>query len=684
MLSLYEEMSAGSLSVTLRIKIETDPLSTLVQNTQSNPALSFYLSSDISPSQCNVDPIPISIGSTINVLLRCSDCAQTIDLRDACIGITMMCDLDIIDDETHTSYGYHRLEPIAEEIVFLQEMIDVYASDTALVVNLRDKTPIDDAEKIKRCVISIECINYTQSKNSRLVGKHDYHDDFVESSKMDEIYTRYVNFYKTHSARHKEIAPMHIPVWRGHHIPIPACMWIKHMISEYQIKDFIQFASRCFDIALDLNAWKKEDFVSVCSNQLKQTGSKYDSRFNMCIKIISVTSSIAANASAYVSDLCMSNDTERFKEVMSNIYAGDCEDLAFFIYTMCSSLQRRDIVDNNSPEWLSLISKICKLYVPVLVTGSATDPSMKRDSSSRNDSFMCHIYAGMFPRRELCYRLNIDSKQKDEIFSSMKREIPWNAWEEKLPSLILEGTNMNCPLMNPLFSYADRDYNIAQKQKKMECYRELVESHYPKLGLFDIELQQTNYVASCVDETNFSPFYHMITNIWCDLCRFGLEIYDFSVGYDTGMRHTYGISVCNWSNPSRDKKFCFEPVIVMSKEELKICERVINKEPPLLIPKTATMTQKKNIPECLLKLEKKYPKKATTTSDQMWVRDYISYRVTRWEKITTMPEMENVLREIFQGQDKFFDSVEILQHSIDIKGELYIGEIRLYPSNKIE
>ena len=62
-----------------------------------------------------------------------------------------------------------------------------------------------------------------------------------------------------------------------------------------------------------------------------QTGSTYDSRFNMCIKIVSVTALIAANALAYVSDLCMSNDTERFKEVMYNIYAGDCEDLAFFI-----------------------------------------------------------------------------------------------------------------------------------------------------------------------------------------------------------------------------------------------------------------------------------------------------------------------------------------------------------------
>ena len=90
----------------------------------------------------------------------------------------------------------------------------------------------------------------------------------------------------------------------------------------------------------------------------------------------------------------------------------------------------------------------------------------------------------------------------------------------------------------------------------MERYRELAESHYPKLGLFDIELQQTNYNALSVDETNFSPFYHIITNIWCDLSRFGLEIYDFSAGYNVGTAHTYGMSVCNWSNPSKDPNFC--------------------------------------------------------------------------------------------------------------------------------
>lgn len=677
------KMSKETLNITLRITAETDPTATLVKNTEKNPALSFYLSADVSASQCYIDPKPISKGDTVTVSFRCGDCYPVINLKDACIGITMVCDLSIKDDETQEDYGYHRMEPIAENILFLQDVRDIFSKKTRLKIKLRDKTPIEEADKLERCLVSIECTDFRISDRIKITGRHDFRDDYTETTKMDAIYTRYVKFYRSHSPRHKEIAPMHIPVWRGHHIPIPACMWIRHTIGSDQIPNFVAFVDRCLQVALELNGWKRKDFLSISKAQLQQTGSTYDVKFNMCIKILCVATSIASNASDYVADLTASEDTERFKEVISHMYAGDCEDLGFLIYFVCSTLQRKDVVRDNDPEWLKIISTMCKLYVPALITGSATDPSMKRESHADPDSFICHIYAGMLPRREMCKRLNIGSKQKEFIVASMEKEMTYNKWEESLPSLVLEGTNMNCPLMNPLFSYADKSINVAKKQMKMECYREKVETSYPRLTLLSIELQQINYTCINIKEKNFNAFYHMITNIWCDLSRFGLDIFDFSAGYNTGSGHTYGVSVFNWSNPQRDPAFCFEPVIVLTREEMEICERVIEKEQPILVPRVTSSVKENRIPKFLLQLAQKHLRKNKDPTEELWVRDYVSYRINRWEKITTSIPIKQAIESMFSDTNRFFDSIEVIEHPIDENGELYIGEIRLYPSKNI-
>lgn len=673
-------MQGESLFIRLKIKIKTDPTATLVKNTEKDPKLSFYLSRDVSVSQSPVGPFPIFTNKSIQVDINCSDAPDIISFRHACIGITMSCDLSLKDDESQVDYGYSRVEPIAESVLFLQDVAEIYSRGQMIPMKLKDKTPLDVADRVERCVISIECTEYKPSKRIKFRDNHDFQQDYVEFQKMHDLYSKYIQFYKEHSAITREVAPMHIPEWRGHHTPIPACMWIKHSLNSDQYALFESFVDRCLDISLQLNGWTRKSFISVSEAQLSERDSKYDNKFNMCIKIACTTASIASNASDYVSDLSVLNDTERFKEVMSYIYAGDCEDLAFFIYLVLASLQNPSIVGSKSPDWLKTLSKIAKLYVPVLITGSATDPSMKRESSNDRDSLICHIFSGMFPRREMCSRLNIHPDKKKLIYAEMNKESRWNKWEDNVPSIVLEGTNMNCPLMNPLFSYAGRDISIAEKQKKMEDYRDAIEAVYPKLSLLSIELQQSNYTSTCMDESSFSPFYHMITNVWMDLSRFGLEIYDFSAGYDTGSRHTYGVGVFKWSDPKIDPSFCFEPVIVMTKEELDICRHVIEKEQPILIPKVSKSLKSSNIPAFLKQLAERHPNKSKKECDHTWVNEYVSYRINRREKLTTLPVIRQTLEDMFSDDERYYSSIEVIEHPIDENGELYVIELRLFPS----
>ena len=671
-----------ALQLRIKVRILNDPCRTLVPEYECKPSLSFFLSSDVDSSAWISESKSIShVQESWNVVFHIKQAPTRIDMKSACLGILMLCAFKMKEDEQEggKSFGYERKEPIGEGIVYLYDLLRNPQQE--LIVIVYDKA---SSIPVERCTIALSCIECKKATNILFIGQPSLKQDTEDAEKMLAIEQEFRRYYSIHRGTDSFVEPMHLPTWNGNHIPLPACMW---MLSRLNMNvyghDYYLLLRRCFDITLSLCNWNEEEFCSFVEKQMAETQDRYHFMFHMCVRTFAICISIVSYACDYISDLSMGEPIERFKVLLYQIWAGDCEDLAFVIFLFAMSILENNPFVNKKDRWYQCMKSIVLLYVPTMITGSATNPSMtKRTQQITDKDFICHVYTAMLSRVELQKRIQLRKEEKTMIQTAMQREFPFRSWEKYLPNVILEGTSMNCPLMNPMESYLDKNdpetEQVCQASREIDEYRESIEQRYHALTKMNIELMQTRSISR-LDISNFSTFYHKITNVWMDLRRYGLNhVFDFSLGYGTGLQHTYGISTCSWCNPSTDPEFVLEPIFRFNQEQMNIGCKTIEKQPPLVIPKVATSETKIQEPLFLKELEKHYPPpgpSSTSSNHHPWKRNYVSYRVNRWEK-TEIPDVKSALCTIME--QRLYTSIHIVTYPITADGELYIGEIQLY------
>lgn len=666
----------------VRLKIISDPSSTLQKGLEFQPSLKVYLSSDIDAGQIPQTIENLKQGSEYLLQLSSKECQKKVNLQHACICFQYKVDLDIKDEETGRSYGYVRKSPIAEAILFIDDLLETLKTSTVIEMSIRDKTPFYEREREVKLKFEIKCTLWQVDPSVEFFGSHDITLDILNDNKMTNLTFQFEDFYKDHFPTDNALALMHIPTWRGQFSAVPACMWIHHKPkTPSQMKSCRDISLRCIEIALSMCNWNMEEMIRSIKAQF--ASDVIQTSFIYVIRVLSTAVCMVSHACDYVSDLSAGKDTERFKEVISALCAGDCEDLSWEIFRNTTSIIESSQVIEMDDDW-SWIRRVFLLYIPTMLTGSAFNPMMQNRNAGvpEGEKLICHVFSGMFPRSEFIKRLNVPTSVKNDIMSKMAKEMEMNAWEKDLPALIQEGTNMNLSLMLKQHQYTG-NRKVSEHLQNIDDYRDFVESKYPAFKKLSVEMHQNLRVDVSLTVENFSDFYHCINNAWIDLKKYGYNMLDFSVGYGTNRSHIYGIRAFSWVNYKTDR-FSFEPINCFSDNDWIVAQKILEKEPPIEIPSVfSKQTRTKNkIPRSLTELHTMYPIKETQmirNDDALWYQDYVSYRVNHWSKISL--EIEKSLRDCLQTG--YFIGIQVIEHHISSDGLMYIGEIRLFPNNKM-
>jgi len=681
------------MDLELAIQVLSNPEKTLISGDESDPYLVLYMSEDVDIKQKLFYVSDIAHKSLHQITMGIDDLPSTIDFAKACLCIQMICFVEIKDDETGSCYKYKRKTPIGECAVPLVDIQSAYKNDLSIILDIQDMTPLVGG--FSRFSIKLSFMRIIFTNKIALVDNNNLETESIKIKKMVMLYKQYENFYKTHEPTHPILVHMHIPSWRNIcPITIPACMWIFHTTTTGgQTARAINLALRLVEVALELYDWTKEQLIFSIESQFKQSTTEISSEFFFALRVLSTAVCMTAYASDYLFDTCAAEDTERFKTVISGFFAGDCEDLAWEIYRNCMTfISNGGFVQQNtnyySPEktkFFLTIRKVFLLYLPCILTGSAYNPNMKNRpvEIEPENQYICHVFAGMFPRFEFLNRLSVIEPQRLQMIETVKKELEQYPWERYLPSIIQEGTNMNCPLMLHPLKYTKSE-KVCSIMSQVEEYRQLIENQFKCLKNLTIEILPEADPNHIQTPENFSTFYHCINNVWVDLRKFGCQFCDLSVGYGTREKHSYGIPVLYWSD-YQNHDFTFEPVFHYSSNHYAICIEVIQKQYPIKLPvHFETKDQPKTlsnckIPKSLIDLQNLVNNKRFDTIPEHsspWNRNYISYRINHWNKISHNEKILRSLRQVLI--DKYFVNIRVLEYPIIADQSLYIGEIRLY------
>jgi len=646
-----------------------NPESTLSDFEKGPIYFRFYLSSDVAP-RVKVEEVVIGDNNASYIVtLNTNDCNNELAAQDACVCIEMLCRFEIFNDGENgnkASFGYSRKSPIGESLIRLATFAKSRGKE--IKVNINDNTPFREEFRVIRCSMGVTCTLMEMGPTVKLTGSENFEVDYERHKAMSLLEDEYGAFYQAHRPTKDGIQFMHVPTWRGNYIPIPACMWL--LKRQYMPTDYVysrRLLQRCLDITIELDEWNKVEFYKILDAQL--SSKRLLPETIRCIKIITAAFCIVSNASDYVADLTEGKDTERFKNIRCGLYAGDCEDVSLEIYQ-----EYMDLITDTFPGMSKnhkTLQTICLLYIPMIVTGTASTPSMDR-SGDTSEELICHIYVSLRPRFDVLQRLTATIPRDiiNGIRKQMLMEIPLFAFESELPIIVQEGTNMSCPLLNPFWSYT-KDLKLGKHIEEFENRIVSIEKQHNKLKDLMVEIKQKPYAGQAKMGDDFNNFYKVVNNVWIDMTRYGLGIMDFSVGYLVDGIHVYGVEMYDWCQLDSNDDFVFVPVFVMTEEQLAIAIKTLEKNPPFTpIDVSDNMQTPTAIPQRIRQLVEK---KAASYSNKAGM-DYVSYRINRWEKITSavISEIESCF------SDRSYVALDARHYSITKDGELYIGELRLY------
>lgn len=268
---------------------------------------------------------------------------------------------------------------------------------------------------------------------------------------------------------------------------------------------------------LVINRYKKT--IKWFNNEiLKQFNIKNDLLNEEFIESLSIISSICCAPSTslpYISDFFYLENNQIPIEYFANAFnakSGDCEDLAFGIHLISTTLE----YSNWTSEILNNIQKILNLlYVSHGCLGSVTSKYLTNENS--NDIIIIdskvdkeaevggHLWYMWTPME---YFLKLLNNTSDFILpNEFKRD--FYPWEKKLPSLIGEGTNMLYPLQQPIQNYYKNGNDILNMQEKIIDF--IKKTEYIKNV---VRFEKFQKMKENVKNARLSKFYRCIVHLY--------------------------------------------------------------------------------------------------------------------------------------------------------------------------
>lgn len=674
--------------------------------------MSIFLSRHIDPcadvtNVALLDSNGYPIGPT-DVVIEATQVPNEIDGQYSCIGIQLMCHMDIHSEVTKESLGYHRYNTIGGGALYLSEILD--NPKKTFRIELRDRSLEDEYDGISPRIILAMKIVAIEIDKITISGSHDPKEYSRQEDILNDIQERFLDAFR------RRLKPT-IPGARNKHVPkyitsvsglkLPACSFVMVVSNERcREDDVIDLMIHCVRIVAGMNGWEESDVYTTIKSQFDNNESDISDEFVICCKMIGEALCLISNCCDYVFDLAQGKDIERFIDVTKTL-SGDCEDTGRLPVELHAILYESEIsYTHNKHMYMedrdtkaALLTSWAKLYISLLCTATATLPAMKSNTydDGNTDDLICHVYGLCLPRLYFCSTLPYDMQSKAKNGCEIDRTI--SNWEKskRIPTLVLEGTNFSVPIQVPLHismkSTENRNF-VSRSMRKYNEARNKLENRYINLKKFSILTPQDNTHAESVysiSEEKFSSFYRRIVGAWSwTLLRWGINVADLSIGYSKQTYSTLdgGYAVDFRDINSQSPKITLVPTFEFSDRELDVINNALMQEPPFVtdwvIPVNSIFKDVQNELTKKILSENAYAREldgiATVNVSikkgkrMPFVPSFISYRLNHINKL------DKSMLDAIKGalKNKMIDSIEWFVHPLTRDMELYIVDFRLY------
>jgi hypothetical protein len=671
----------------------------LIDDVDFSPYILCYLSRELDPYGLFVKTIEFSQidnGKTMHVVIPFDPMKNEVRKSECVVGM-MLYRRKYIDTEKKR----HRYEPVGRFIIPFDDMMTKGQSRQKKYV-ARDET--DTKKDPYRATFTVS--NIVLRNNFTIYN--DVQDTMKYLAKVESDFSQFYDYYVKQYTKLFESSDeslygrLHVPSWFTT-IKIPSVFFLAYFPRKEPDLKFLEYL---IESVLRSNGLSVPFFLNTVNEQMKDsTKTSYDNSFTMCIKIVASTCTWFANACDYLSDKSLNDDTERFV-LLDFTFAGDCEDSARDAYLMWNIIrQSRKMKDVEKFRLTYAASLITELYVCGLTTCGASMMSMEEknaDKMETSENVICHMISTVLPRKffaEALQRGYADPdaknfKQRATTYESISERL----WEDKLPVLIMEGTNWCNSLQLPLNNYVQNEnekQDVIYNQSMIKKAKSYLDSQQnAALKKIPSEIIQTNITLKSiydVKETKASSFYRRMNNFITVVDGYGMR--DFSiVNVNTGK---YSVDFRDYI--SKKPTIGLVPVYILSPEQESIGLKIIDLEIPSVIrlmPNKYDLDKLKRLLNSnehyvrLYQLSLKYPidnfKKIVFTCVSVipFTRNFISYRFNTVHKLNKkiIDTFESVLSKNNDANISF-DALSIDTFTI-CNNELYVIEVKLYISEK--
>ena len=698
------------ISVDLNIKNLTSYKSLrIIEKEEFDPFLEVYFSRELQPYTDRIKRVRFTEHTTVTLK---SDEFDTPNLpgKEACICFYLLCKISIFNDSRSVNYHYYRYDIIGSGVIYLADLIKYKQQEVILVDRSLEQTYDIQTKTRGKIRVEMSSISVNNPKTFS-VYNHFIHkiDTSASSNEMnviiDEFLNKYRNDYFTPSV--DAVKYMHIPRYTINIGTVPAAFYRMRVPREQMDK---YFANYLIQISIQMADWSEEKFIAITAEQFSNVHlTQYNLKFNQILRIVGNMLCLCSNAMDYISDRSGTISVERFKNISSTLYAGDCEDEAKQIIVIASQIEHLQGITQDGYPFFYWTQKILKLYVFVMNTGVATTPSLQKNNDNSKEEYICHIYVSAVPRWFFIEKLEISETMKFMAKQKMEQDLRRFAWETTgVPLLLLEGTNWADPFPAPLITYVCTEHEqrveLVNIQTTLERRRLMLERQYPSLRHMGMRIKQAHVGVTnifSISQEKFSAFYRWVVSAWADLRKYGIyEYIDFSVGQVSRNthEHLYGVDFRSWVGLESD--ITFVPVYKLTESNWATAEEILQKERPIknlrmnkadmatkqldlslnsanIMVKGSTsenMTSNPGI-TALYKLAKSFPNTSTRISGTPYVQPFIEYFANHEKKFTM--EIERDLRKAL-NEKQYIRAIEYKVYPLSEDYELYIIHIKLF------
>lgn len=641
------------ISSRLRIESLTSESQLGLLPEEKEPYLRLFFSGHLSKKRDSwIVPLPKE-GASVSITIESGDVPSRVDGTYACIGIAMMCKLQITNDKGEYM-GYDRYEPIAGGMIPISRILGKKSS--SFDVKMIDRTSFGSSQ-FTRGILRV-VVSGVKSSGWKMDGAYSERTEAERERRMISLIESHERvFTRRLLPTRRNCRPMHIKTYFTEisGTKIPACAFSFTEATSAAIDEgFLEHIMRS---AVYVSGWEDDELIRVVENQMSSK-KDYDWKFSFACRIVAIAFCLVSNACDYVSDHSGKSDAERFIHILQTL-CGDCEDSGRMAYLFAALLFHSKEPDRLRYPLSHCAWQVARRYVPVIITGIATCPSQDSRKKGQMED-ICHIYGNSIPRAWFCDSIGADEETR-EMFSSM---VPFSSWENRLPALMLEGTNFCNPLVGPLGCYSDDTEEIRDFEEMMKGVR-AAESAFPALTSLSISSQNSfpwNTSFHEIEEERFSDFYRRPIELWTDvLIRDGRGSAAFSIGYGDQTKGSndsgYGVDFRDWM--ALREGITLIPILDIDEDDYACMINVLMQEAPTRMERDPRGAPKPDISR-LEALCRSYPISGSVKS--------ASYFANHVKKLSdrVLEGLESALRH------GYFTHIECSHIPLTEDGELYI------------